>query len=106
MKTAISNLAVDRYRTRVVGAKGFFKESIRAQIQKLVEDGYAAGAVRPHPLFRDRVVIPFLSGGKTLYLSIGPNTTKAKAELSVINIHTERELHMETTDKEQRCPTS
>lgn len=92
MKLAITNHAVDRYAERVEGAKGFFRESVREQIRKIVEDGFAEGLVREHPLDRKRRIIPFRSGGDVLYLSLGPNKTDREADIAVVSVLFEKEL--------------
>ena len=92
MKTAVTNHAVDRYRDRVDGAKGFDRESIRESIREIVADGFKAKVVRDHPTERDRRVIPFKSGESILFLSIGPNNTTFEADLAVISVLFEHEL--------------
>ena len=92
MRTAVTNHAVDRYRDRVDGAKGFERESIRDRIRELVEEGFKENAVRDHPTEQDRRIIPFKSGESILFLSIGPNTTTFDADLAVISVLFEREL--------------
>jgi hypothetical protein len=92
MIIAVTSHAVDRFIERVEGAKGFHRESIRDQVRKLVEDGFAQGIVRDHPLVRDRRVIPFKSGDSVLFLSIGPNTTDFPADTAVIGVLYEKEL--------------
>lgn len=92
MRTAVTNHAVDRYRDRVDGAKGFNRESIRERIREIVEEGFRENAVRDHPTERNRRIIPFKSGESILFLSIGPNTTTFEADLAVISVLFEREL--------------
>jgi hypothetical protein len=92
MKTAVTNHAVDRYRDRVDGAKGFDRESIRESIREIVADGFKAKVVRDHPTERDRRVIPFKSGESILFLSIGPNNTTFEADIAVISVLFEHEL--------------
>jgi hypothetical protein len=93
MKVAVTNHAVDRYVDRVEGAKGFEREAVRESIRKIVEDGFAEGMVRPHPLEEDRRVVPFKSGESILYLSLGPNNTSfLDADLAVISVLFEHEL--------------
>lgn len=92
MRTAVTNHAVDRYKDRVDGAKGFNRESIRERIREIVEEGFREKAVRDHPTERDRRIIPFKSGESILFLSIGPNTTTFEADLAVISVLFEREL--------------
>lgn len=91
MKISVTNHAVDRYLERVEGAKGFYRESVRDQIRKLVEDGFQEGAVRPHPEDPVKRIIPFKSGESTLFLSIGPDTTGRDGDLSVISVLYEHE---------------
>lgn len=92
MRTAVTNHAVDRYRDRVDGAKGFERESIRDRIREIVEEGFKEKAVRDHPTEQDRRIIPFKSGESILFLSVGPNTTSFEAELAVISVLYEHEL--------------
>lgn len=92
MKTAVTNHAVDRYRDRVDGAKGFDRESIRDSIREIVEEGFREKAVRDHPTEEDRRIIPFKSGESILFLSIGPNNTTFDADIAVISVLFEHEL--------------
>lgn len=92
MRVAVTAHAVERFRLRVEGAQGFEDESIRSIIRGLVESGFAEGLVRPHPLEKDRRIIPFQSGKSVLYLSIGPNTTTFVADIAVITVLYERDL--------------
>lgn len=92
MRAAVTNHAVDRYRDRVGGAKGFNRESIRERIREIVEEGFRENAVRDHPTEKDRRIIPFKSGESILYLSIGHNNTTFEADLAVISVLYEREL--------------
>lgn len=93
MRIAVTEHAVDRYIDRVEGSKGFMRESIREIIRSIVEDGFTENAVRPHPLERERRIIPFKSGDSVLFLSIGPNTTTFKdAEVAVISVLFEHEV--------------
>ena len=50
MRIAVTTHAVDRFIERVEGAGGFHRESIREQIRRIVEDGFALGVVKDHPL--------------------------------------------------------
>lgn len=92
MKIAVTNHAVDRYRERVAGADGFQKESIRAEIRHIVNEGFEHGLVREHPLDAERRIIPFRSSESVLFLSIGPNTTDYEADLAVIGVLYEKEV--------------
>jgi hypothetical protein len=92
MKIAVTNHAVDRYRERVSGADGFQKESIRAEIRHIVNEGLEHGLVREHPLDHERRIIPFRSAESVLFLSIGPNTTDYEADLAVIGVLYEKEV--------------
>ena len=92
MKIAVTNHAVQRYQERVEGAREFDSESVRRLVRDLVKEGFRTGAVRPHPHISERRIIPFTSGKSVLYLSVGPNTTTFKADLSVIGVLFEREV--------------
>jgi len=92
MRIAVTKHAVDRFRERVEGAKGFQEESIRRQVRKIVEDGLRLGVVQDHPLVANRRVVPFKSGETVLFLSIGPNTTDYEAETAVIGVLFEKEV--------------
>jgi hypothetical protein len=92
MRIAVTKHAVDRFRERVEGAKGFQEESIRRQVRKIVEDGLRLGVVKDHPLVANRRVVPFKSGETVLFLSIGPNTTDYEAEMAVIGVLFEKEV--------------
>ena len=91
MKVAVTNHAVDRYRKLVAGASGFYRESIREQIRLIVENGFTEGVLQEHPTEKERNVVPFRSGDTILFLSIGPNTTNVKADISVISVLTNAE---------------
>lgn len=92
MKIAVTSHAVDRYRERVEGAKGFNDESLREIIRDIVRKGFDMGMVRPHTTEKSRRIIPFQSGDSVLYLSIGNNTTNYPADLAVIGVLYEKEV--------------
>lgn len=92
MNISVTNHAVDRYLERVESAKGFYRESVREQVRRIVEDGFSEGAVRPHPQDPNKRIIPFRSGPSILYLSIGPDTTGRGGDLSVISVLYEHEI--------------
>jgi hypothetical protein len=92
MNISVTNHAVDRYLERVESAKGFYRESVREQVRRIVEDGFTEGAVRPHPQDSNKRIIPFRSGPSILYLSIGPDTTGRGGDLSVISVLFEHEV--------------
>lgn len=86
MRIAVTDHAVERFMERVEGAKGFYRESVRQQVRKIVADGFREGVVRPHPFEHGRRIIPFQSGDSVLYLSLAPNDTKFKADVAVIGV--------------------
>lgn len=92
MKIAVTAHAVKRFLERAEGILGFDEDSVRAMIRRLVSDGYEYAAIRDHPIYKGRRIIPFKSGKNILYLSIGKNTTQFPGDIAVIGVLYERDV--------------